>query len=68
VDFSRWQVSQVMSEQSFISPEEAIAAAKAADVDAYCICSTDANYVELVAPLCSGLKPATMIFSRVSNG
>lgn len=54
---------QVMSEQSFISPEEAIAAAKAADVDAYCICSTDANYVELVAPLCSGLKPATMILA-----
>lgn len=54
---------EIISDKAFKTVEEAIAAAKAAKVDAFCICSTDDNYEQLVAPLCAGIKPAIMILA-----
>ncbi len=54
---------QVMGEASFANAQEAIAAAKVSDADAFCICSTDGNYEELVEPLCSGIKPGIIILA-----
>ncbi len=54
---------QVLSEQGFSTVEEAVNAALESQAKAFCICSTDAKYEELVAPLCHKLKPATMILA-----
>lgn len=54
---------KVVGEQGFSTVEEAVNAALESDVKAFCICSTDARYEELVAPLCQKLKPATMILA-----
>jgi methylmalonyl-CoA mutase len=53
----------VDAQQSFVSAEQAIAAAQSSDADAFCLCSTDARYEQLVEPLCNALKPALMILA-----
>lgn len=54
---------EVDGTMAFASVEEAVQAAKDSDADAFCICSTDGNYEELVAPLCAGLSPKMMILA-----
>lgn len=53
----------LVQDKAFTSIDDAIEAAKHAEVDAFCICSTDENYESLVAPLCKGIKPAIMILA-----
>jgi methylmalonyl-CoA mutase len=54
---------EVISPSGFSSVEEAVKAALASDVGAYCICSTDDNYVHLVPELCAKMKGKPIILT-----
>jgi len=54
---------QVMGDMAFNTVQEAIMAAKDSGADAFCICSTDAKYEEIVAPLCKDLNPSILILA-----
>jgi methylmalonyl-CoA mutase len=53
----------VLAEDAFADPEEAIAKANASGADAFCICSTDENYVSLVPAICSKLESKNIILA-----
>jgi methylmalonyl-CoA mutase len=53
----------VLGDMAFNTVPEAIIAAKDSHADAFCICSTDAKYEEIVAPLCKELKPSILILA-----
>ncbi len=48
----------VLKNNGFATPEEAVAAAAESGADAAVICSTDATYPELVPPVAKGIKAA----------
>ncbi|MDY0151336.1 MAG: methylmalonyl-CoA mutase family protein [Candidatus Cloacimonas sp.] len=54
---------QVISPAGFADVEAAVVAAKASGAAAFCICSTDENYVNLVPELCAKLVGSTMILA-----
>jgi len=47
---------EIISGSGYTQTDEAAAAAKASGASAFCICSTDDNYEQLVAPLCAKLE------------
>jgi len=53
----------VLGDEAFADADEAIAAVNASDADAFCICSTDENYVFLVPKICSKIKSKTLILA-----
>lgn len=54
---------EIVADQAFATVEEAADAARESDAQAFCICSTDANYESLVAPLCKMIQPKVMILA-----
>lgn len=53
----------VISPNGFASVEEAVAEAIQSGASAYCICSTDDNYVSLVPEVCAALPGANIILA-----
>ncbi len=53
----------VVSPTGFNTVEEAVSAALASGAEAYCLCSTDDNYVQLVPELCAKLKGKAFILA-----
>jgi methylmalonyl-CoA mutase len=54
---------EVISGTGYPDVASAVAAAQASGADAYCICSTDDMYVDLVAPLCKELWGKAIILA-----
>ncbi len=53
----------VISPQGFMTVEDAIKTAKESNAAAYCICSTDEKYNELVPEICSALPDSFLILA-----
>jgi methylmalonyl-CoA mutase len=53
----------VISPQGFMTVEDAVKSAKESNAAAYCICSTDEKYNELVPAICSALPDSFLILA-----